>query len=83
MRVGIVALQGDFEKHAGTLQRLEADWLFVRRLSELDQADALILPGGESSTMLRLLERFKLDQPLDEFVRCGRPVLATCAGLIR
>jgi pyridoxal 5'-phosphate synthase pdxT subunit len=56
MKVGIVALQGDFEKHAGALQRLETEWLFVRRQSELDQADALILPGGESSTMLLLLD---------------------------
>jgi 5'-phosphate synthase pdxT subunit len=81
MKVGIVALQGDFEKHAGALQRLETEWLFVRRQSELDQADALILPGGESSTMLLLLDGEKLFDGIVAFAKT-KPVLGTCAGCI-
>jgi 5'-phosphate synthase pdxT subunit len=81
MKIGIVALQGDFEKHADALRRLQADWLYVRRQSELDQADALILPGGESSTMLHLLDGERLFDGIVDFAKT-KPVLGTCAGCI-
>jgi pyridoxal 5'-phosphate synthase pdxT subunit len=80
--VGILALQGAVEPHARSLAGAGLRPVSVRDADELDAVDGLVLPGGESSTMLRLLERFGLEQPLDRFVRAGRPVLATCAGLI-
>jgi pyridoxal 5'-phosphate synthase pdxT subunit len=81
-RVGILALQGAVEPHARAVAEVGQQPVPVRDEAELWSCDALILPGGESSTMLRLLERFGLDAPLDRFVRQGRPLLATCAGLI-
>src|SRR5215510_15068970 len=80
--IGILALQGAVEPHRNALADIGVRSIAVRDERELQSVDGLILPGGESSTMLRLLDRFKLDQPLDDFVRSGRPVLATCAGLI-
>jgi 5'-phosphate synthase pdxT subunit len=80
--IGILALQGAVEPHAKALAELGLQGVPVRDAAELDRVAGLILPGGESSTMLRLMERFDLAGPLDRFVRGGRPVLATCAGLI-
>jgi 5'-phosphate synthase pdxT subunit len=81
MRTGILALQGDFEAHAAVLTRLGAEWAYVKRPAELASVDALIIPGGESTTFLKFLER---DGFLDE-LRCfgsEKPVFGTCAGAI-
>lgn len=80
--VGILALQGGFAAHARAVADVGGEPHLVRTAGELDGLDALILPGGESTTILKLLERHDLAAPLDAFVRSGRPVLATCAGLI-
>lgn len=84
MRVGILALQGGFAAHARALRDLGHEPHLVRYAEQLDtrKLDGLVLPGGESSTMLKVLRREALDEPLDAFARSGKPVLATCAGLI-
>ena len=80
-RIGILALQGDFEAHARTLTRLGADPVFVRTAADLDTVDAIIIPGGESTTMLKLLHAENLLAPLAAFGR-RRPIFGTCAGAI-
>lgn len=81
MRVGILAVQGDFDAHARVLQRLRCDYRLVRQPEELDGLDALILPGGESTAMLKLLEPEAFRDRLQAFVR-EHAVLGTCAGAI-
>ncbi len=80
-RVGVLALQGDFALHQRALEALACEAVRVSLPEHLHDLDALILPGGESSTMLRLLDHTKLREPVARFVR-ARPVLGTCAGLI-
>lgn len=80
--VGVLALQGDFELHEQALDRLGLAHARVRRTAELDDVRALILPGGESTTMTRLIDRVGLRRPLLDFAASGRPLLGTCAGLI-
>jgi 5'-phosphate synthase pdxT subunit len=82
MVVGVLALQGDFEAHAGILVRLGAEPRIVRTPADLDGLDALVIPGGESTTMTLGIEREGLAEPLRALVRAGTPVLGTCAGLI-
>jgi len=82
MRVGVLALQGDFREHAAVLRRLGADTTLVRRPSELTSLDGLILPGGESSVMDKLAQAFDLAEPLRTAIGAGLPVYGTCAGLI-
>jgi 5'-phosphate synthase pdxT subunit len=80
-RVGVLALQGDYEAHAAALRRAGAEPREVRRAAELDGLDALVIPGGESTSMLRLMEYYDLMAPLREFGR-EKPVFGTCAGAI-
>ena len=80
-RVGVLSLQGDFSLHAAALRELGCEPVRVSLPEHLDGLEALILPGGESSTMLRLLDSTGLRTPLERFVR-ERPVLGTCAGMI-
>jgi 5'-phosphate synthase pdxT subunit len=81
-RVGVLAIQGDFEAHAKALARADAEPVLVRRAKELDGLDALILPGGESTTIAKGMDRLGLYEPLREFAASGRPILGTCAGAI-
>jgi 5'-phosphate synthase pdxT subunit len=81
-RVGVLAIQGDVAAHAAALARLGAEAVPVRRAKELDGLDALILPGGESTTISKGLDRLALYEPIEAFARAGRPVLGTCAGAI-
>ncbi len=80
--VGVLALQGAFAAHAEILDGLGVPNLEVRTHDQLQQVDALIIPGGESTTMSMLLDRSGLIGPLEERLRDGLPVLGTCAGLI-
>lgn len=84
-RVGLLAFQGDYEAHGKALARTgiaPITIVEVRRLSDLESVDALIIPGGESTVMGMLLERFGMFEALKTRIKEGLPVFATCAGLI-
>jgi 5'-phosphate synthase pdxT subunit len=80
-KIGVLALQGDFEKHEKALERAGAEPVEVRSAADLDQVDGLVIPGGESTTMLKLLEQEKMLEPLRDF-GTRRPIFGTCAGAI-
>src|SRR5207245_2090553 len=80
-RIGVLALQGDFREHLAALRACEVEGVAVRTTEELDRVDALILPGGESTTMSRLMDS-KLRQRIQERAAAGMPVMGTCAGMI-
>ncbi|MCA8951337.1 MAG: pyridoxal 5'-phosphate synthase glutaminase subunit PdxT [Planctomycetes bacterium] len=80
--VGVLALQGDFAEHAAAMRRAGFATRLIRSPAQLAGLDALVLPGGESSTMIRLLTVEGLWEPLGAVLRSGLPVLATCAGAI-
>ena len=82
MRIGVLALQGDFEAHSTMLRALGAEPRIVRAPKDLDLLDGLVMPGGESTTMTLGIEREGLAEPLRRLVRSGKPVLGTCAGMI-
>ncbi len=82
MKVGVLALQGAFAAHASCLRALGAEPREVRTPGELAEVDALVLPGGESTTMSMLLESADLFEPLAQQLGDGLPVLGTCAGMI-
>ena len=81
-RIGVLALQGAFAAHAAALQRLGVSTAEVRVAADLEQCDALVLPGGESTTMSQLLETSQLFDPLAKRIAAGMPVFGTCAGMI-
>jgi len=81
LNIGILALQGDFEMHARMIKKLGHTPVFVRYAHELNSCDKLIIPGGESTTMLKLIEKNSLRSDLLDFGR-SRAVMGTCAGLI-
>jgi 5'-phosphate synthase pdxT subunit len=80
--IGVLALQGDWAAHSTVLRELGAEVLPVRSAAELADVRALVLPGGESSAMLRLMEPEELSRRIAERIRAGMAVLATCAGVI-
>lgn len=80
--VGILAVQGAFDRHAEAVRDLGRRAVLVRRPTDLDGIDGLILPGGESTVQLDLLRRLRLEEPLRRWALLGKPILATCAGLI-
>ena len=82
MKVGILALQGAFREHAEAFVALDADVAFVKRPEQLAGVDAIVLPGGESTTIDKLLDSSELREPLQEQLHEGLPALLTCAGLI-
>jgi len=81
-RVGVLAIQGDYAAHGAALERAGAQWHEVRTLEDIRSAEALVLPGGESTVIGGLLARFGLLDALVERVRGGMPIFGTCAGLI-
>jgi 5'-phosphate synthase pdxT subunit len=80
--IGVLALQGGYAAHLKVLDEIGLDGIAVRRPEALANLAGLVLPGGESTTHLKLIDRFGLGPALDAFMETGRPVLATCAGLI-
>ena len=81
-RIGVLALQGDTREHLEALRAAGADALTVRRVGELDSVDALVIPGGESTTMSHLLREFELLEPLRARLADGMPAYGSCAGMI-
>src|SRR5262245_31058159 len=82
LRVGILAIQGDFAAHATAVRRVGHLPRLLRRPADFAEIDALIIPGGESTAMLRGIKRDGLDALLRDILHSGRPVLGTCAGAI-
>jgi pyridoxal 5'-phosphate synthase pdxT subunit len=82
LRIGVLAAQGDFAAHARVLRSLGATPLEVRTPEQLAGLDGLVIPGGESTTISKAIERDGLDAALREYAQAGRPVLGTCAGMI-
>ena len=80
--IGILAVQGDFEKHSKMLERIGAPWKLVRRAVELQEVSALIIPGGESTTMLKFFGEEGMGPAVSEFAAQGKPIFGTCAGAI-
>jgi 5'-phosphate synthase pdxT subunit len=78
-RIGVLAVQGNFREHAAMLRRLGADPVEVRVPEQLEGLDGLVIPGGESTTFMRLMRLYGLDEAVRRF---GGPVLGTCAGMI-
>jgi pyridoxal 5'-phosphate synthase pdxT subunit len=78
-RVGVLAVQGNFREHAAMLRKLGVDVVEVRKPEELNGLDGLVVPGGESTTFMRLMRLYRLDEAIREF---DRPILGTCAGMI-
>jgi 5'-phosphate synthase pdxT subunit len=81
MRIGVLAIQGDYEAHRAVLERLGAEVLLVRKPEQLDAIDAIVIPGGESSTFLNFLAEHGFMEKLRDFVRT-KPTFGTCAGAI-
>jgi len=82
LKVGVLALQGGFEAHAKTLRQLGAEPREVRTPEEMEGLDALVIPGGESTTIGKMIESAELEPALRAHHEGGRPILGTCAGLI-
>ncbi|WP_035758457.1 pyridoxal 5'-phosphate synthase glutaminase subunit PdxT [Granulicoccus phenolivorans] len=82
LHVGVLALQGDVREHLEALLRLGVDAVPVRRPAEIAAADGLIIPGGESTTMIKLARNFDLLDPLRDRIAAGLPTFGTCAGMI-
>ena len=81
-RVGVLALQGDVREHVVALTSAGTDPVLVRRPEQLVGLDGIVLPGGESTTMGRLLDVFELLEPLRDLLKAGLPAFGTCAGLV-
>jgi pyridoxal 5'-phosphate synthase pdxT subunit len=79
MRIGVLAVQGNFREHAAMLRRLGAEPVEVRKPEQLEGLDGLIIPGGESTAIMRLVRLYGLEDAIREF---SRPVFGTCAGMI-
>ena len=79
MKIGVLAVQGNFREHAAMLQRLGVDSVEVRKPEQLEGLDALVIPGGESTTFMRLMRLYGLDEAVRTF---EGPILGTCAGMI-
>jgi 5'-phosphate synthase pdxT subunit len=82
MKIGVLALQGAFREHLRTLEAIGVEGVPVRLPSDLEGVSGLILPGGESTTMRKLIDRWALRQPILDLASSGAPLFGTCAGMI-
>jgi pyridoxal 5'-phosphate synthase pdxT subunit len=82
MKIGVLALQGDFALHVAALRRCGVEVAEIRKPEELGDVEALVIPGGESTTLLKLMDEWKFVPALREFHEAGKPMFGTCAGLI-
>lgn len=82
VKIGVLGLQGAVREHIRSIEAAGAEGIVVKKKEQLDELDGLILPGGESTTMRRLVDRYGFMEPLREFGRQGKPMFGTCAGLI-
>jgi len=82
MKIGVLALQGAVREHIRLLEKAGAEAVAVKRADQLEGLDGLVIPGGESTTIGKLMREYKLDEPILEMHRQGKPIFGTCAGLI-
>ncbi|WP_018923305.1 pyridoxal 5'-phosphate synthase glutaminase subunit PdxT [Salsuginibacillus kocurii] len=82
IKIGVLALQGAVREHIHALQGPDTETVIIKRTEQLDEVDGLVLPGGESTTMRRLIDKYGFFEPLKAFIDSGKPVFGTCAGLI-
>jgi 5'-phosphate synthase pdxT subunit len=82
VKIGVLALQGDFSLHATMLEKCGVDVVEIRKPEELDGIDGLVMPGGESTTLLKLMDEWGFVPALEKFHGAGKPIFGTCAGLI-
>ncbi|HET7580554.1 MAG TPA: pyridoxal 5'-phosphate synthase glutaminase subunit PdxT [Bacillales bacterium] len=82
VKIGVLALQGAVAEHVKALEASGAETTIVKRIEQLDEIDGLVMPGGESTTMRRLIDKYHFFEPLKAFAEAGKPVFGTCAGLI-
>jgi 5'-phosphate synthase pdxT subunit len=82
MKIGVLALQGDFSLHRQALERIGVESIEVRMPRQLDDVAGLIMPGGESTTLLKLMDAWDFVPALEKFHAAGRPIFGTCAGMI-
>lgn len=82
MAIGVFAIQGDFAAHVRAFRRVGVDAFEVRRANDFDAAEGIIIPGGESTTMLKFIEEENLADSIIDFARRGKPIFGTCAGAI-
>ena len=82
MKIGVLALQGSFQEHVWALKRLEVDHVPVRLPDQLVELDGLIIPGGESTAIGKLMERYGFIDRIRDLARIGFPIYGTCAGMI-
>ncbi|RBW67336.1 pyridoxal 5'-phosphate synthase glutaminase subunit PdxT [Bacillus taeanensis] len=82
VKIGVLGLQGAVREHVKSLEASGAETVVVKRVEELEGLDGLVIPGGESTTMRRLIDKYNFLEPLQQFGASGKPVFGTCAGLI-
>ncbi|SDI23654.1 pyridoxal phosphate synthase yaaE subunit [Alteribacillus persepolensis] len=82
LKIGVLALQGAVREHVRCLASPDVEVKVVKRIEQLDELDGLVFPGGESTTMRRLVDKYEFFEPLQYFANAGKPVFGTCAGLI-
>lgn len=80
--IGVLGLQGDYQAHGVLLRRIGADFCYVRRADQLMEISGLIIPGGESTALIKLMDSGCFWKPLEKFAKGGHPILGTCAGMI-
>ncbi|RKD68074.1 pyridoxal phosphate synthase yaaE subunit [Sinobaca qinghaiensis] len=82
VKIGVLALQGAVREHVKSLEAPNTEVVIIKRVEQLDDLDGLVFPGGESTTMRRLVNKYGFFQPLRDFAEAGKPIFGTCAGLI-
>ncbi|MGO4890607.1 pyridoxal 5'-phosphate synthase glutaminase subunit PdxT [Anaerobacillus sp. MEB173] len=82
VKIGVLALQGAVREHVKCLTTDETEIITVKRVEQLEELDGLVIPGGESTTMRRLIDKYDFFEPLKDFAKSGKPVFGTCAGAI-
>jgi 5'-phosphate synthase pdxT subunit len=82
VELGVLGLQGDYAAHGAMLDRLGATWHVVKKPSQLDGIDGLVMPGGESTTLIKLMDSSGLWKAIADYAALGKPIFGTCAGMI-
>ncbi|NIE94830.1 pyridoxal 5'-phosphate synthase glutaminase subunit PdxT [Bacillus sp. Ab-1751] len=82
VKIGVLGLQGAVREHVKSVEASGAEAVVVKRIEQLEEIDGLILPGGESTTMRRLIDKYAFMKPLRTFAKSGKPMFGTCAGMI-